>query len=608
MASTFFGLNISTSGLFAAKSGLNTTAHNVANIETKGYSRQVIKQSASRPLPTNNKYGMLGSGVNVDEITQMRSQYFDEKYWSNSALYGKFSTRSYLMGEVESYLNEVQLQGFVTTFDKMYDGLQDLSKTPADLTVRIQTINRAQSLCEYFNSLSTNLERVQLDCNYEIKNQVDRINAISQQIACLTKQINTLEIGGENANDLRDQRALLIDDLSEMVNVSVEEKKIGNDGMTSYLVRMDGNILVDTYESRQLKIIPREVKLNQCDVDGLYDVYWDNGQRIDPDGRTLGGTLKALFEVRDGNNQENLKGYVAKTVDVGTKEVTIQYTNINSIADLNIPGEGRIKIGSGEYTYSSFEVTVDKDGKYSYTFQLDQEARRTYPEDTKVSVGISVDYKGIPYYMAQLNEFIRTFAQEFNSVHREGANLNGDTDLNFFAAKSPLNGEEFNLRRFGKTGEDGTDIDSFTSDLTVMDSSYYMLTASSFTVCGKLLDDPSVLAAASEIVNGIGNAEVAKKLIALKSDVSMFKQGDPAAYLQTLVGEVGVDTRAAQSFEKNQEGIVKSVSTQRLSVSGVDVDEEAMSLARYQEAYRLSAQVISVMNQIFNTLINEIGV
>ncbi len=608
MASTFFGLNIATTGLFAAKSGLNTTAHNVANIETRGYCRQVIKQSAARPLPTNNKYGMLGSGVDVTEITQMRSQYFDEKYWSNSALFGKFSTRSYFMTEVQSYLNEVQLEGFTVTFDKMYDGLQDLSKDPADLTVRTQMINHAQSLCEYFNSLSTNLERVQLDCNYEIKNQVGRINSLSQQIACLTQQINTLEIGGENANDLRDQRAVLIDDLSEIANVTVEEKEIGNQGMTSYLVRLDGNILVDTYEARQLNVIPREVKMNQCDADGLYDIYWDNGERINPESQTLTGTLKALFEVRDGNNEENLKGFIEE-VDLGATEVTVHYTNINSIADLNIPGEGKIKIGNGEYTYSSFEVTVDPDtGNYSYTFQLDQETRRAYPEDTQASVGISVDYKGIPYYMAQLNEFIRTFAEEFNSVHREGINLNGDRDINFFAANSPLNGEEYNLNRFGKKGEDGTDIDSFTSDLTVTQTSYYMLTASSFTVSNAILSNPSVFAASSDIVNGIGNSEIVKKLIDLKSDVDMFKQGDPAAYLQTLVGEVGVDTRAAQSFEKSQKDIVNSVSTQRLSVSGVDVDEEAMSLARYQEAYRLSAQVVTVMNQIFNKLINEMGV
>ena len=85
----------------------------------------------------------------------------------------------------------------------------------------------------------------------------------------------------------------------------------------------------------------------------------------------------------------------------------------------------------------------------------------------------------------------------------------------------------------------------------------------------------------------------------------MFKQGDPAAFLETLVGEVGVDTKAANDFSKSQENIVKSVSSQRLSVAGVDNDEEAMALARYQEAYSLSAKVISVMNEIFDVLINQ---
>lgn len=180
--------------------------------------------------------------------------------------------------------------------------------------------------------------------------------------------------------------------------------------------------------------------------------------------------------------------------------------------------------------------------------------------------------------------------------------------MNFFGAKNPLNGKEYNLNRFGKKGDELTDIDSFTSDLTVEEASYYMLTASNFTVSSTLLNDPSALAAASDIVNGVGNAEIAKKLLALKEDTSMFKQGDPAAFLETLVGEVGVDTKAAENFAKSQENIVKSVTTQRLSVSGVDIDEEAMNLARYQEAYNLSAQVISVMNQIYDKLINQMGV
>lgn len=608
MASTFFGLNIGTTGLFAAKTGLNVTAHNAANIETRGYSRQIVSQSADRAIATNNRYGMLGTGVSVNEIEQKRSAYYDEKYWSNNSLLGKFENRNYFMTEVQSYLNEIQLQGFTVSFDKMYDGLQELDKNPADLTVRTQVTNYAQSMCEYFNSLSTNLQKVQKECNYEVKNQVDRINSISQQIASLTQQINTVEIGGENANDLRDQRAVLIDDLSTIINVSVEEKKIGTAGMTSYLVRVDGRTLVDTYEVKQLTVIPREQKMSQCDVDGMYEVYWGNGERLDPASTTMTGTLKALFEVRDGNNEENLQGYTEE-LDPGSTEVTITYTNVNSMKDLNIPSEGRIKIGNGEYTYSSFEVSIDPDtGKYSYTFQLNEETRRTYPDDTKVSVGVTVDYKGIPYYMAQLSEFIRTFAEEFNSVHREGTNLNEETDVDFFSAINPITGEEYKLNRFGAQGEEGTDIWQATSDQSALDTSYYMLTAANFTVSEKIQSDPSALAAASEIVNGVGNADIAKKLLELKSDVSMFKQGDPASYLQTLVAEVGIDTKAAENFAKSQANIVSSVTTQRLSVAGVDIDEEAMNLVRYQEAYSLSAQVISVMNQIYNKLINEMGV
>lgn len=605
MANTFFGLNIGTTGLYAAKAGLNTTAHNVANIETAGYSRQLIKQSASTPLSTNNRYGMLGSGVSVNEITQMRSQYYDEKYRSNNALSGMYESRSYFMNEVQSYLNEIELKGFTTTFDSMYDSLQELSKQPESLTVRTQVTNYAMSLCEYFNSLSQSLDQIQTECNYEVKNQVSRINSLSTQIATLTKQINTVEIGGQNANDLRDQRANLVDELSEIANVTVKEREIGNCGMTEYIVRMDGQLLVDNYEAKLLEVRPRTEKMSQCDVDGLYDVYWANGERLNAESTTLSGTLKALFEVRDGNNKENLQGFTG-AVTAGAKEITITNTNINNLKDLNIPSEGRITIGSGEYTYTSFSVEANADGSYSYTFQLKEEARRDYPAGTQVSIGTTMDYKGIPYYHAQLNEFLRVFAQEFNEVHASGTNLNGETKVNFFSAVNPMTAEQYNLNSFGAQGAENVTMSEFDSDPLKTEAPYYMLTAANFTVNQTIQMNPQTISAASSITNGVANADIVNKLIALKSDVSMFKQGDPAAFLQTLVGEVGVDTKASLNFADNQEDILQSVASQRLSVAGVDVDEEAMNLAKYQEAYNLAAKVISVMNETYDTLINTI--
>ena len=605
MANTFFGLNIGTTGLYAAKSGLNITAHNVANIETESYSRQVIKQSADTPISTNNRYGMLGSGVAVNEITQMRSQYYDEKYRSNNALLGMYESRSYFMNEVQSYLNEIELEGFTTTFDSMYDSLQELAKDPANLTVRTQVSNYAMSMCEYFNSLSTSLDQVQTECNYEVKNQVSRINSLATQVATLTKQINTVEIGGQNANDLRDQRANLIDELSEIVNVTVTEREIGTVGMTEYIVRLDGQLLVDNYEARSLEVIPRTENMSQCDVDGLYDVYWDNGEKLNAESATLKGTLKALFEVRDGNNKENLQGY-AEEVDDGATEITIINTNINDLKDLNIPAEGKITIGNGEYAYTSFAVTANEDGTYTYTFQLKEEARRQYPEGTKVSIGTTMDYKGIPYYHAQLNEFIRVFAKNFNEVHASGQNLNGDTGVNFFSAKNPMTAEQYNLNSFGVKGAENVSMSEFESDPLTVEAPYYMLTAANFTVNETIQMNPHTISAASDITNGIGNADIANKLLTLKSDVSMFKQGDPAAFLQTLVGEVGVDTKASLNFAESQEDIVQAVTSQRLSVAGVDIDEEAMNLAKYQEAYNLAAKVIAVMSETYDTLINTV--
>lgn len=607
MANTFFGLNIGSTGLYAAKNSLNITAHNVANIETEGYSRQVIKQSAATPLSTNNRFGMLGSGVNVNEIAQMRSKYYDEKYRSNNSIYGKYESRSYFMNEVQTYLNEIELEGFTVTFDNMYNSLQELSKDPGNLTVRTQASNYAQSMCEYFNSLSENLSAVQQECNFEVKNQVNRVNSLTNQVAVLTKQINIVEIGGENANDLRDQRENLIDQLSQLVNITTEERQMGTIGATEYIVRLDGHLVVDTYEAKQLELVPRTLQMNQNDVAGLYDIYWDNGEKFNIESETLSGTLKALFEVRDGNNKENLRGY-AEEIDEGATEITISYTNINDLKDLNIPREGVINIGKGEYTYSGFSVEVNEDGTYSYTFQLNEEARRQYEEDTPVSIGVTMDYKGVPYYQAQLNEFIRVFAQSFNEVHSSGTNLNGEKDVNFFTARSPLNLEEYDLKRMGVEGAEGTEISGFESDPSGVEHSYYMLTAANFTVRNEIMQDPSAMTAASTIVDGVSNADVVNKLIALKSDITMFKQGDPAAFLQTLVGEVGVDTSAALDASKSQQNIVQSVTTQRLSVAGVDIDEEAMNLAKFQEAYNLAAKVIAVMNETYDTLINNLGV
>lgn len=612
MPNTFFGLSIAKSGLYASMGGINTTAHNISNTETDGYSRQVIGQQAGTALRINSSYGMAGSGTDVTGVTQMRDTYYDIKYRDNNTMYGNYFTKNHYMTEIENYFNEVKLEGFTTTFNTFFDSLQELSKNPSDLTTRTEVTNFAQSMCDYFNSLSESMQSIQQECNFEIKNQADRINALGQQIASLTKQINTLEVQGGTANDLRDQRNLLVDELSQICNISVTEHVIGDDvGVKSYVVKINSQTLVDTYTSNQLTAVPQSDIKSQTDVEGLYELVWSNGQSFDGGSATLGGTMAALFELRDGNNNEGFEG---KTdVSYGDSTVTVTSTNVNSAAKLNIPPTGVIRVGNREYNYVGFQVTADSDGKYVYEFELEEGQEISRSEtDTKVNIGEQINYKGIPYYMAQINEFIRTFSQRFNDCHTAGEDLNGDRGLDFFNGTDPVTGEEY---IFGQSEEDEANGILFSSGTGSYEksedsnyASYYFMTAGNMKVTAAVYQNPSMVAAASSIANGVENSDNVQSMIDLKTDTGMFKQGAPAAFLQTLVAEIGIDADKANQFSKNQENICASIDNQRLSVSGVDSEEEAMNLIRYQNAYNLSAQAVSVMNQIYDRLINYMGV
>ncbi len=612
MASTFFGLNIGKTGLYAYQSALNTTAHNISNAETEGYSRQVMGQTADKAIKMNSTYGMAGTGVSVTGVEQQREEYYDTKYRKNNTLFGEYSGKSYYMNEIESYFNEISLDGFTTTFNSMYESIQELSKNPSSLNVRTQVANYLKSFTEYFNSLSGNMSNIQDECNFEIRNKVDQVNSCAQQIASLTKQINTLEVTGGKANDLRDQRALLVDELSEIANISVTEKQVGAGfGVTSYVVKLDGVTLVDGSEFNSLQVVPREKKVNLNDVDGLYDVQWKNGQALDIRSASLGGTLQALFEIRDGNNQFNLQG--KGSAEAGNNVVTLIDTNINSVEKLNIPETGVITVGSRNYNYSSFEVTKDDEGKFVYTFELEEDVI-VDATDVNTQIGESINYKGIPYYMEQLNEFVRTFSKAFNDIHRTGKDLAGNAGMDVFSATNKVSGRDYTFGPLIDSADyNGYDFDTFKSvvdevpDDEPLYGSYYFMTASNFTVSEELMRDANKFATTTDIANGIEANDIIEKLIELKENKRLFDQGDPDGFFQTLVAEIGIDTKKAAAFSDSQTNILSSITNQRLSVSGVDVDEEAMNLVRYQNAYNLSAKVISVMDEIYDKLINYMG-
>lgn len=608
MPSTFFGLNIGVSGLYAYQAALNTTGHNVSNAETPGYTRQKVVQRAGDPMSVNASYGMVGTGVEATEIIQMRDIYYDVKFRNNNTISGEYSAKYHYMTEVETFYNEITLEGFNKTFGSLFTSLQEVAKEPGSEAARTQTSTVAGSLTDYFNELSKQLKSIQEEANFDIKNQIEKVNTISQQIASLNKQINTIELSGQNANDLRDARALLVDQLSNIGSVKIEEHTVGaaEAGVSSYRVTLDGHTLVDNESVKKLNAVAREEKANMNDIDGIYDIKWDDGSDFNLLSPTLGGTLTALVQVRDGNNGENFSGNGVPNSALndgatppvqankqGSTLLEIRSPSITSINKLNIPPSGIITVGSQEYKYSGFTSRRDANGQVTYEFNLEEPLRED-ADNKPVKTDESINYKGVPFYMAKMNEFVRTFAAEFNAIHNQGVDLDNLPGLDYFTAKNAA-GRDYIL-----TENQGV----FNS----ANDSYYLLTSGNFAVNQEVARDPRKLATTTNLGNGVSQTDILDQIIKLKADGGMFKQGTPYSFMQTIVAEVGVDTTKAKNFALSQENIMDSITNQRLSVSGVDKEEEAMDLIKFQHAYDLSAKVVSVMDEILDKLINQMGV
>ncbi len=622
MPSQFFGLNIGASALFAYNASLNTTANNIANVKTEGYSRQETELQAGNPLRVYAKYGSTGTGVNAIAVKQQRDVYYDTKYWQNNSTLGYFEQKLYYLSQVETVFADDGIQeGFSTVFSKMFNGLDSLNGGNAhDESVRNQFIHQAQNLCIYFNSVADSLRETQKDCNEEINSTVQNINSISEKISLLNKEINKLEVNGGYANELRDQRAMLLDELSKIVDVKTDEYPVKNTygkdlGGTNFTVFINGQLLVDGTDYRQLQCVSSETRKNQTDADGMYDIIWtDTKTAFAATTETASGTLKALFDLRDGNNNEGMYGAVKS---VNQNPNTKEYTSITlappSNADinaLNIPAEGTIEVSAKTMKYTSWTAKIDPatGDIQEITFELEKplpQEDAIVMTNKPITVGKRVDSMGIPYYQQQINEFLRNFTEMFNDIQKQGQTLDGDPMGAFFVAETGT-GVVFDFEGWGR--EEDALAGQPIEEISSTSNGYHQLTAFNATVNSKSIKDPAYFSTAKDVTNGKDAVDLLDDMMDLQADVTMFRGDNAEAFLETLLSDIAVDTEKNTVFYKNYFNMETVIANQRMSVSGVDEDEEALNLVKFQNAYNLSSKVISVMTEIYDKLINETGV
>ena len=630
MASTFFGLNIAYTGLLASNAGLNTTGNNIANMETEGYSRQKVNQVAANAIRTYTTYGSAGAGVETLSIERVRDEYYDAKYWNNQANYGEFSSKNYYMEQIESYFSDgEQLSGFTTVFNDMYDSMEELKKNAGDTTTRSQFVGNAGSLTSYFNSMYESMQNIQEDINAEIKVKSDEINALAEKIASINNQINVIEVNQGAANELRDERTLLVDELSKIIDVDVSETPIVDannpkreTGANRYLIRIGGGqTLVDgsDYNTLDCRARTSSEKVNQSDVDGLYDIYWtDESGEIDINtatklnvyGDNITGELKGLIQLRDGNNTEYFHGTTTAVGtatdgtgrDVATIEVTEEYlTDINK---LNLSDSGGIlNLGNQLYQYDSWSMNYDSGtGIYSYDFILSDSNVNNFNGSRigkEASSGQSIAYQGIPYYMGQMNEWARIYSKSFNDIVTAGGVDNyGNVAENFIVAEDPITGLEYAFAVNPTLGFD------------VSDDTYYKMTAGTISISNAIEADSNLFATHTDASAGQDKYDILDDLVDMKNDktIAAFRGASVSEFLQGILSDVSLNASNATLFYTNYSNLEGSISIQRQSISGVDNDEEGINLVKYQNSYNLAAKMIQTLTEVYDRLILQTGV
>jgi len=526
MSSTFYGLQIARTGIFVSQKGLEVTGHNIANANTAGYTRQrlitsSIEASINSGIFTYASKGQVGGGVEIQELSQIRDAFLDMQYRRENSSLGEWTVKTDALQYIEDIFNEPSDSGLNAVLADFFDDIQELTKNPESKEIRTLLRQDAIKLTETLHYYYDQMVSLQKEQDTAIELTVHEINEIVRNIRDLNDMIFKYEAGGETANDLRDKRNLLVDQLSNLIEIDYYETPSGR-----FRIDVNGIPLVDHLQYRTLEVEKKKENSIQGE-DSLYSIEWAG---TDIEVAIRGGKLKGYIDMRDGN---------------------------------------------------------------------------------------SVDNVGIPYFVDQLNTFARALFKRFNEIHVEGYGLTKDADGNFKTGMLFFNCENMNID--GSIFDDGNESD--------LEEVLGQVTAKNITLSQDILDDVYNIAAAM-IPTGNnpndtdvwGNNENALRLAALRDEDNIeftYSVGNEKVtktiggfedFVKEVIAELAVESSYSNQMKENQDVLTYNLDNQRLSISGVSIDEEMTNMIQYQHAYSAAARIITAIDEALDVLINRTGV
>jgi len=366
--STFQGIEMAKKALFAQQGGLHTTGHNIANANTRGYTRQRVDFNATTPFPVPSRVmpnlpGQLGTGVEIGTVQRIRDMFLDSQYRSENSRLGYWGERSEAISRIENLLNEPSDTGISKAMDSFWESLQELSANPDNSGAREVVAERGLALTETFNYISKNMQTIQGDLKSQIDASVDDINSIVRRINGINEQIQKIEPHGLLANDLYDDRDLLLDELSQLVNIKVHYRSSSDSAL--------------------------EI------ADGLASI-----EIVDESGASIGADGVFLIDLTDENTSPSDPNVL--------NELSVGYADNGLVGNIDVDGS------------TSDLALLDSIGSLSGLIKA-----HGYTDDNG-------EYGIFPDHLRQLDDMAREFAEAFNDQHASGLDVNQEDGLSFF--------------------------------------------------------------------------------------------------------------------------------------------------------------------------------
>lgn len=604
MASGILGTAVS--GLMAFQRSLDTTGHNIANAATEGYSRQRVDLGTRPAQFTGGSY--LGQGVNINNISRSYDQFLTNQVRVSSSAFGEVDQYQQLAGQVDNLLADPST-GMAPAMKEFFNAVHAATDDPSSIPARQTMLSESEILTQRFNMMNTRFESLRLEANKSMTGIVNTINSYASELAGLNNRI-AIDIarstGNQEPNDLLDQRDLLLSKLSSLVDVSVVPQ---SNGMMNVFIGQ-GQALVLDKTSSSLTVLASEFDPGKLDVALLGPTGKTQVITSQITGGSLKGVLRFSDEILDPAQQK--LGSVAAGIAMEFNAIHSKGFDLDGNGDpLDTKGTAGV-LGEDFFKFTgNEEIPIIASPKNTGNLAVLANFNDININPTGASASdlddsdYLLNFDGTNYSLMRVNDRqvialqIQAITSPPDPVQVPATNVRlvpvsanaklPGIDLKVDSATTPVAGDQFLIRPTYNTAA---------------------------KIAGNLTDPRQIALATNEAKDSAGNSYYVNGpmagdnrngliLAGLENKAGMMKNtGTFQDTYGQVVSKVGTLTHSANVSAAAQETLLNNAKEASQNLSGVNLDEEAANLMKFQQAYQAAAKVISVTNTLFDTLIN----